>query len=124
MAVVTNISVGRRCKQFVGGRGVISIFDGIFCLSVIRFIDHIDEQIGWHIGEQTRENFGEHPGGQTSENFGEHIVGQGGEWSGSRWVSDNSKPSDVATVHKYFFFRFLRTGKNNIRGVAGNKCEN
>ena len=71
MAVVTNISVGRRCKQFVGGRGVISIFDGIFCLSVIRFIDHIDEQIGWHIGEQTRENFGK----QTSENFGEHISG-------------------------------------------------
>ena len=77
MAVVTNISVGRRCKQFVGGKGgggcdwVISIFDGIFCLSVIRFIDHIDEQIGWHIGEQTSENFGE----QTSENFGEHISG-------------------------------------------------
>ena len=117
-------SVGRRCKQckqFVGGKGgggcdwVISIFDGIFCLSVIRFIDHIDEQIGWHIGE----NFGE----QTSEKVGEHTGGQGGEWSGSRWVSDNSKPSDVATVHKYFFFRFSKTGKKNIRGVAGNKCE-
>ena len=60
---------------------------------------------------------------QTIENFGEHTGGQGGEWSGSRWVSDNSKPSDVATVHKYFFFRFLKTGKKNIRGVAGKKCE-
>ena len=43
--------------------GFISIFDGIFYLSVIRFIDHIDEQIGWHIGEQTSENFGEHISG-------------------------------------------------------------
>ena len=69
-------------------------------------LEQTRENFGEHIGEQTSENFGEHPGGQTSENFVEHIGGQGGEWSGSRWVSDNSKPSDVATVHKFFFSLF------------------
>ena len=85
--------------------------------------EQTSENFGEHNGGQTSENFGEHIGGQTSENIGEHTGGQGGEWSGSRWVSDNSKPSDVATVHKYFFFRFLKTGKKNIRGVAGKKHE-